>query len=68
MVKVLWKEGKKKENVCLNGSKLAYLQGILRLNLTLRRRMYMSMGCTQFVKKQGVQMSMTVGLEELQLS
>jgi hypothetical protein len=68
MVKVLLKEGKKKENVYQNGSELVYRLEFHKENLTLPRRMYMNMDYTQFVKKQGVQMYMTVGLEGQQLS
>ena len=68
MIKVLLEEGKKKENVYQNGSELVYLLEFHKENLTLQRRMYMNMDYTQFVKKQGVQMYMTAGLEGQQLS
>lgn len=68
MVKVLLKEGKKKGNVYQNGSELVCRLEIRKEILTLQRRMYMNMDYTQFVKKQGVQMYMTAGLEGQQLS
>ena len=43
MVKVLLKEGKKKENVYQNGSELVYRLEFHKENLTLQRRMYMNM-------------------------
>ena len=68
MVKVLWKEGKKKENVYQNGSEPVCRLEFHKENLTLQRRMYMNMDYTPSVKKQGAQMFMIAGLEEQQLS
>jgi hypothetical protein len=68
MVKIHSKEGRKKENGFLNGLGLASRQVLHNESLTILKPMYMNTDYTQFVKKQSALMSMTVGLEELQLS
>ena len=68
MEKVLLKEERKKENVYLNGLGLPFRLALHKENLTILKPMYMSTGYIQFVKKRSALMSMTVGLEELQLS
>ena len=68
MVEVLLKKEKKKENAYQHGSKLAYLLENHKENLTLRKRMCMSMDYTLFAKKQDARMYMIAGLEELRLS
>tara|TARA_B100000965_G_scaffold207141_1_gene173084 strand:- start:116 stop:322 length:207 start_codon:yes stop_codon:yes gene_type:complete len=68
MVKVPSIEGRKKENDFLNGLGLVSQQALHKENLTILKPMYMNTGYIQFVKKQSALMSMTVGLEERQLS